>query len=309
MTSLRRLTPVFAALSFILSVPFGSSASPKGFKTIDVPVLGAISTVANGINDRGDIVGEYQDSVGSFHGFLLSHGTFVYINVPSANFTEALGINNEGEIVGDYTVPATSGTHAPPVRHGFLLSHGVFTTIDPPGSDFTVAFGINEHGEIAGFWDGVTGGGAFLLSHGTYTNISVPVEVGVGTQARGISSRGSIIGTYVVETAGLVVHGFLFSHGTFVSIDVLAAGPTQPAGINSRGDVVGSYSDAAHGFLLREGTFFPINVPGAEITGAQGINTQGDIVGSYSDSHGEHGFLLGKECWADEKDTELSDQQ
>jgi len=40
------------------------------FTTIDVP--GAISTVASKINNKGQIVGYYQDSTGQFHGFLAA---------------------------------------------------------------------------------------------------------------------------------------------------------------------------------------------------------------------------------------------
>ena len=40
------------------------------FTTIDVP--GSLFTAANGINARGDIVGDYIDSDGNEHGFLLS---------------------------------------------------------------------------------------------------------------------------------------------------------------------------------------------------------------------------------------------
>ena len=38
--------------------------------TLDVP--GAVLTEANGINPRGDIVGDYNDSGGNTHGYLLS---------------------------------------------------------------------------------------------------------------------------------------------------------------------------------------------------------------------------------------------
>jgi hypothetical protein len=44
------------------------------FANIDVDLPGAApgSTIPNGINPEGDIVGSYNDTVGNFHGFLLS---------------------------------------------------------------------------------------------------------------------------------------------------------------------------------------------------------------------------------------------
>ena len=83
-----------------------SSAPAPTFTTIDVP--GATGTVALGINNRGQIVGE----IGS-HGFLLDRGTFTTIDVPGATFTGAFGINDRGQIVGDYQAGGTV--------HGFLL--------------------------------------------------------------------------------------------------------------------------------------------------------------------------------------------
>src|SRR5260370_39933504 len=45
--------------------------SSNEFTTIDAHVAGVISTVANGINSRGEVVGAYRDTNGAFHGFLL----------------------------------------------------------------------------------------------------------------------------------------------------------------------------------------------------------------------------------------------
>ena len=55
--------------------------------TIDVP--GVTSTLAFGINDRGQIVGNYSAPPGILHGFLLHRGTFTTIDVPGAAFTGA----------------------------------------------------------------------------------------------------------------------------------------------------------------------------------------------------------------------------
>ena len=47
-------------------------AAQGTFTTIDVP--GAVRTVANGINARGDIVGRYDSADGLRHGYLLRQG-------------------------------------------------------------------------------------------------------------------------------------------------------------------------------------------------------------------------------------------
>jgi hypothetical protein len=51
---------------------------------IDVPRALAGSTIPNGINPQGDIVGSCRDSTNNFHSFLLSKGRFTVIDVPAA---------------------------------------------------------------------------------------------------------------------------------------------------------------------------------------------------------------------------------
>jgi len=55
-----------------VSNPLFSGQLPNVFRTLiflDYP--GAATTVATGINPRGDIVGRYRDSAGKDHAFLL----------------------------------------------------------------------------------------------------------------------------------------------------------------------------------------------------------------------------------------------
>src|SRR5262249_42885439 len=72
------------------------------FITIDVPNAPPESTSAFGINDRGQIVGGYNDAIGDLHCFLLVAGTFTTVDFPRAPFTQCAGINNKGSIVGGY---------------------------------------------------------------------------------------------------------------------------------------------------------------------------------------------------------------
>src|SRR5262249_35975993 len=134
-------------------------------------------TVANGINDSGQIVGDYvgNSPITLTHGFLYdpSSGTYTTLDDPLASQnpgggTIASGINGTGEIVGSY---ATGGGMIVLTAHGFLLSGGTYTTIeDPLATNGGIAFGINASGQIVGFYSNATGHG-FLLSGGTYTTI------------------------------------------------------------------------------------------------------------------------------------------
>jgi len=80
---------------------------------------GAISTSPKGLNNAGQVVGDYIDSAGKTHGFLFDLATNAYttLDVPSATSTVATSINNTGQVVGYYTDAQSA--------HGFeaLIAH------------------------------------------------------------------------------------------------------------------------------------------------------------------------------------------
>jgi uncharacterized membrane protein len=256
------------------------------FTTIDFP--GAILTVANGINHRGEIVGPYISLDGTRHGFLLREGNFTTIDFPGAISTEPIGINPRGEIVGAYM--RTDGTW-----HGWLLSRSKFSTIDFPDSTLTFAAGVNVAGEIVGRYRTADGKfHAFLLTGGQFTSIDFPGAI--TTFGFGINPRGDITGDYASVDGRF--HGFLLSEGQFTSIDFPGSILTFGRGINPQGEIVGRYDNAdgkSHGYLLRKGNLSSIDFPDAVFTAAIGINPQGDIVGFYKSADGvSHGYLLTK---------------
>lgn len=211
------------------------------FSTVDVPGSLPGFTIAFGINDRGQITGNYRDStVGHIHGFLLSNGSFTTIDFPGATATRARGINNPGAIVGRYGPRSAT--------HGFLFASGSFSTIDFPGSIATAAFGINDLGQIVGNFKASNGAvHGFLLSSGSFSVIDFPGST--FTTALGINNRDEIVGSYT-DTAG-ITHGFLLSGGSFKTVDFPGSTETDANGINDVGQIVGDYEDSRgmHGFL------------------------------------------------------------
>lgn len=134
---------------------------------INVP--SATSTIVDGLNNSGEVVGFYQLN-NLDNGFLYSNGTYTTFNVPSAQATNLYGINNEDQIVGTY--------YDGSITQGFLYSNGNFTTINDPsagGAGDTVPLGINDEGQIVGYYtdsNGHTHG--FLDSGGNFTTIDDP---------------------------------------------------------------------------------------------------------------------------------------
>jgi len=254
------------------------------FTTINFP--GAAQTFANGINSSGQIVGDYIDTHGAYHGYLLSGGVFTSINYPFApGGTFADGINNAGQIVG-------SGGNA---SLGYLLSGGVFTPINYPGSPATGAFGINMSSDIVGaYYDASHDEHGFLLSGGTY---SPPIDCPGSfpyTVSFDINDSGDIVGVCSTGAGG---HGFLLHSSVFTPILPPGALGAEAIGINNSGEITGFYStpgnpNRAYGFLFSGGQYTTINFPGADNTQIAGINDAGQFVGVYIDSSGvRHGFL------------------
>ena len=141
----------------------------------------------------------------------------------------------------------------------------------------------------------------FLYSGGTYTTLDDPLSDGSsdggnnkGTISHSINDLGQIVGFYV---SGQQDHGFLYSGGTFTSLnDPFGTDGTAAYGSNDAGQIVGEYFDGSnteHGFVYSNGTYTTLDDPlGTKGTAAWGINDMGQIVGYYIDSSGvNHGFL------------------
>jgi uncharacterized membrane protein len=247
-------------------------------------VPGAAETRPTGINEHGQIVGDYVDRRGTRHAFLRDEdGAITTVDPPGAAVTLAADIDDQGRIVGTYT-------RADAAAHGFRRElDGTFTTIDFPdaaGSGDTYVTGINSRGQVAGAYRILTAPRVVLhgfVSGGSgFTTVDVPDAIG-HTYINDIDDRGRLVGLYDHADRGYLRD----ARGRFsVFAAPGAATFTFPSGINKKGEIVGNYDDAAgnvHGFLRkRRGRFARVDVPGAKATSAIRINDHGQIVGIYS---------------------------
>ncbi len=278
---MKRITILLAALAMVFGVT--GSAQAYTFATLDVP--GAMRTYAWGINDSGDIVGEYRDGSGiNYHGFVYDGSTYTTLDVPGARDTYAHGVNNSGDIVG-YYYGGGSGSH------GFVYDGSTYTTLDVdiPGAWATTAWGINDSGDVVGRYREVGGlYRGFVYDGSRYTTLDVPGAT--ETTAYGINDSGVIVGHY---RDGSGYHGFVYDGSTYTTLDVPGANVTQAHGVNDSGDVVGRYNDSSgnHGFVYDGSAYMTLDVPDATYyTYAHGINDSGDIVGEYRGG-GTYGFI------------------
>jgi uncharacterized membrane protein len=269
-----------------------NSGSIEVITTFDYPGTGN-STEPQKINERGDIVGIFLDSLGVSRGFVrFSNGSFSAPIVDpndTVGFTEGRGINNRGTVVGDY---ATSDAN----NHGFFLSGGTFTEYDIPGALSTDVFGINDAADFTGtFSNDDVIGQAFVSVGGTVTSFSVPAAT--ATLAYQINNSKQLVVGYYIDSSG-ILHGYFRDANGALHFPIDPSGSVQTIlfGDNNRNWVVGRYADASgvtHGlFFVPPNKFFTFDFPGSTFTSLNGISSQGNICGRYVDASGiAHGFI------------------
>jgi uncharacterized membrane protein len=164
------------------------------FTEIEDPPGGSRRDEYVDINNRGEIVGFYNDDQGvTTTGFLRTRrGRFVDIDVPGSLVTGPLKINDRRQIVGIF-VDAGGGVH------GIRWDEGEFTTIDVPGAAATVVFGIDNHGQTVGSYIDARGAYHGFLRDGRGAITTLPEAPGAdpasgGTQPASINDRGQIVG-------------------------------------------------------------------------------------------------------------------
>jgi uncharacterized membrane protein len=173
---------------------------------IDYP--GASSTIAFGINNTGDITGQYVTASGTVRGFILSDGTFHTVYVNGGPNIGVHGAQDNGRVmIGDVVLTSDQST-----RGYRKLSNDVLLLV-PPGTIFPCshARAINERGDIAGAF-GIVNSAAechapnhgFVFKDGVYDIIDPPGSH--DTFVFGINDDGIVVGVLTDQFGH--VHGF-----------------------------------------------------------------------------------------------------
>jgi uncharacterized membrane protein len=291
-----------AAGLIALGLTVGADERSLRFTTIDFP--GSVVTFANGINARGEVVGDYTDSSNKTHGFVKIGELFRSIDFPGALLTQARGISPAGEIVGSYQLAGEPALNL----HGYLLTRGgEFRRVDFPGHINTIPQRIGPDGTILGCFHDTDFMGSmhgFVNQGDEFAEFATPASM-----HNGATPSGKIIVGLYTDMKGRGRAYLLKSDGEFIPFDVPDSTSTAGWDINPKRQAVGDYQDAAgrfHGFVVdRHWNFETIDYPGATATRARGINPRGDVVGRYVDSANRtHGFLASRKDGDDHDDDE-----
>jgi hypothetical protein len=222
---------------------------------------GSVQIQVTGLNNEGVTVGFWSSMnnasmTNDNSGFVDVGGHFRNANFPTGTpatppVDQLLGVNDSDIAVGFYT--DANGNN-----HGY--EYNVATTrfssvVDPnaPSASLTAA-AINDHGDVAGIYTNPANGNTdgFLLSHGHFTDLSVPGSS--STMALGVNNSDEVVGVFVPSSNANALDGFTWTpqHGFRTVDDPHGIGTTTINGVNDFGQLVGFYVDAngnTDGFL------------------------------------------------------------
>jgi len=201
----------------------GFIKTPDGtVTTLDAP--NSVSTAASGINTAGTVVGYYQDSAFTFHGFIYQNGTLSDFGPPGSHTSAAYAINDAGQIVG------TSDGNA------YLFDGTNYQTLSPPGSHGSGAHGINNSGMVTVEWSDGKHDHSSLYDGMNYTLIDVPGAA--ATYANSIDSAGDVVFEY--RGFNTREHGALLTGGKYYRVEPPSECHDSSAnGINDQRTIVG----------------------------------------------------------------------
>ncbi|QNK02025.1 hypothetical protein [Dyella telluris] len=285
------LTLAFASLAVVATAAAENAASTAGYtyQTLDYP--GSSQTIFWGINDFGELAGQYALNGGAAHAMAYRHGRFELLDpaVLGSYFSAAGGPNDLGATYGAYA--DASGT-----QHGFVLRGSHLETVDFPGHVGSNVDGYNEFGTILGvYWDA---DGAFhgILRRGKSWDTPFDVAGAAETYPLGINDLNESVGYWDTNPKAPQPHGFVRdANGKITQLDVPGATNTVAFAINDVGQIAGydwGPTGPMHSFVEADGKFVTLDVPGSTGTAATAINNFGVVAGYYLDAnHKQHGFI------------------
>jgi probable HAF family extracellular repeat protein len=267
---------------------------PPRYRVTKLGAVAGSNTIAQGINNSGDVVGYSQNSNGG-HAFRYSGGRMMDLGTLGGVYSQAYAINDNGQVVGDAYTSVN-------FEQAFLYSGGAMTDL-PSSGMYAWARGINNNGQIVGYANQAPSGPqyAFLYSDGTLTNL------GTSGYAYGINNNGEVVGQN-----NITEHAFLYSAGQMIDLGTLGGFSSWATGINNNGQVVG-YSNGksgvgTHAYIYTAGVMTDLGtLVGGSYSYGDGINSSGQIVGYANDRSGaQHAFLYSGGIMTDLNDLIIS---
>ncbi len=263
----------------------------QGFYTItDLGVPTAnVSSVANDINNKGQIVGFAENVKGIDHAFLWENGRKTDLGVLKPGYSSvASAINDNGTIVGNEEDPVTGRS----TQQALLWTGGSIQSLDNiSGETVQRALAISSREEIVG----ESGFRPALWGAGLVSPILNNSDEGI---ARGVNRFGLVVGSHNQQPAA-------FQSGQVVPLGGIAGQQNKQGdaeAVNERGDVVGlvdtSDTDTPlyHAFFYSGGIMTDVGSLGGA-SKAEAVNESATVVGTSFFTKGtkQHAFVWTKQ--------------
>jgi probable HAF family extracellular repeat protein len=251
-----------------------------------LPTLGGIFSLGQGINDAGTVVGRSVTADPTVqHSFVYANGTMTDLEPSGGNFSSANAINRAGTIVGQSNTAGIGGA--------FAYSGGVMTSLTAvanlPGVTLDRALALNSNGEIVGVMEhsGSPTSHGFSYAGGMVTDLGT--LGGSNSQANGVNDIGVVVGNADTATT---THAFLFVGGAMSDLGTLGGPNSTALAINNPGTIVGQ-SDNASGSQSAFVTFYSsmsdlnqlVDLPGVQLSSAVAVNDQNQILAGTPDGY------------------------
>jgi len=304
---------IFLSIILLFSLVTGDLCQAGGsFCLQDLGTLGGSNSLANMLNDTGQIVGWAHTSDGETHAFLLKNNMMHDLGTLGGANSIAYGINDLEQIVGESNIAGD----APQDEHAALWENDIEHNkhdLGTMGGVKSAAFGINNSGWIVGASDisGATPQDHHAVLWVWENNVlrdkqdlGVLEEGATDSEALGINDSGKIVGwSNIAGVTPQDYHAVLWENDlnhTPYDLGTLVGGSNSVAvWINNSGQIVGR-SDTADGTthaVLWENDLnhakHDLGTLGGNSSEAYAINEAGQIVGgSYIKGDVEwHAFL------------------
>jgi probable HAF family extracellular repeat protein len=271
------------SIAFIGTV-FATAAAT--FSVSELPNLGGgITSSANSVNDKGDVVGGSYNLASQLRStaWLAGGAPGELAVLPDAFSSEGLAASSAGVIVGRTMLLPDNRMHAT------LWSSATSAPIDlgTLGGMNSQASGVNAAGDVVG-----NAMKTDWMMHAVLWPATNRITIDLGTltgghysEATAINTAGDIVGNS--DDAAWTGHATLWKAPGHVPVALQTLGGTFSAayGINDRGDIVGFIRDGTtfkfHATLWPAPGYVPVDLGtlGGTYGAAYGINAAGDIVG------------------------------
>ena len=156
----RKLIFITAMIVFALAIPLQLTAQHTRYTVTDLSTLGGNNSFAQGINNRGQMVGfaETPDTDPNcecpiIHAFLWNESILHDLGTLGGRNSAAgmAGVNPEGQVVGSAETETVDSNNPPLLEsHAFLWQKGVMNDLDTLGGNNSTANAIDSQHRVVG---------------------------------------------------------------------------------------------------------------------------------------------------------------